>query len=377
MKIPRSYIQAYSGALNGVSEQARKSLADALGQVDYSRPVAEVREEVVEIMQRACGASSTMAARLAAEFYDGLRARFGIEDGYQADPDPAYNRDATDGAVRAFAQELVDGDPERFKALCDERIDYEIRRTANESMERNAKRDPRKPKWARVPTGAETCEFCIMLASRGFAYHSEDTASHAHAHCDCRIVPSWDKKGVEGYDPDAYYDLWKRPEKYQSSRNMRKMANSQRRSPFRILNSEEQEHIEAEAKRVGIPRGVLSYNTGFSTSFDEITEKINVRGDVFPDKYSSKNRDTMSEAAVLAHEYYGHMRYSGTSLEPGDWRDEFRASYRAALDAPGLTEKERSDLMIDAYQRAAEAGVTLKYSNDYRRIVYGYEPDSE
>lgn len=54
-----------------------------------------------------------------------------------------------------------------------------------------------------------------MLASRGFAYHSEETASHAHANCDCRLVPSWDKKGtsVEGYDPEYYYRIWQRIEK--------------------------------------------------------------------------------------------------------------------------------------------------------------------
>ena len=57
--------------------------------------------------------------------------------------------------------------------------------------------------------GSETCSFCIMLASRGFVYHSESTASHAHANCDCRITPSWDKSPTaQGYDPDAYYDEW-------------------------------------------------------------------------------------------------------------------------------------------------------------------------
>ena len=80
----------------------------------------------------------------------------------------------------------------------------------------------------------------------------------------------------------------------------------------------------------------------------------------------------MTEAAVLAHEYYGHMMHSQTSFKPGDWRDEFRASYCAAVNSPNLTDEERASLMIDAYERASEAGFDVRHSRDYNRIVYGY-----
>ena len=211
MKIPRSYLENYSRALNVVSDRARTQLVDALERIDYTADVASIREAVIAIMQPACGASSTMAARIAADFYDGLRARFGIADGFMAEVDSLREPDATDGAIRAFAQALVDGKPhEQFIGKCVDRIDYETRRAANECMAYNARRDPKKPRWARIPTGAETCKFCIMLASRGFVYHSEETASHAHAHCDCRVVPSWDKSPTaQGYDPDAYYKQWR------------------------------------------------------------------------------------------------------------------------------------------------------------------------
>lgn len=211
MQIPRSYVENYSKALNVVSDKARTALVDALSQIDYSADVATIREAVIAIMQPACGASSTMAARLAADFYDGLRARFGIADGFMAEVDAQRVPEATEGAVRAFVDKLDDSIPNvsAFQQLCVDRIDYETRRAANECIAYNAKHDPKKPRWARIPTGAETCQFCIMLASRGFVYHSEETASHAHAHCDCRITPSWDKSPkAQGYDPDAYYDEW-------------------------------------------------------------------------------------------------------------------------------------------------------------------------
>lgn len=216
MRIPRSYIENYSKALNVVSERARAQLVDALSRIDYGADVADIRNAVIAIMQPACGASSTMAARLAAEFYDGLRACFGIDDGFEAEVDSRRVPEATEGAVRAFAQDLVDGKPvEQFIGKCAVRIDYETRRAANECVAYNAGNDPARPRWARVPAGAETCEFCIMLASRGFVYHKEETASHAHANCDCRVIPSWDKSPTaQGYDPALYYEMWKHPEKY-------------------------------------------------------------------------------------------------------------------------------------------------------------------
>lgn len=221
MQIPRKYIENYSNTLNVVSEQARRKLADALSQIDYTQDVATIRNAVIAVMQPACGASTQVAARLAADFYDGLRERFGVMDDFEAEPQSLRIPDATDGAVRAFAQDLVEGKPlGDFVGKCVDRIDYETRRAANECVAYNAKKDPKKPRWARVPAGAETCEWCIMLASRGFVYHSEETASHAHAHCDCRIVPSWDKDNpaVQGYDPKLYYDMWKHPEKYKEQR---------------------------------------------------------------------------------------------------------------------------------------------------------------
>ena len=211
MQIPRSYIDNYSKALNQISYRARDSLSNALMQLDYDMPITDIRNAVIAVMETACGASTELSARLAAEFYDGMRAYSGIVDEYKAIPDSKRIPEATSGAVRAFVQDLVDGKPvEKFVHLCVDRIDYETRKAANECVAANARRDPKKPRWARIPTGAETCQFCIMLASRGFVYHSDETASHAHANCDCRIVPSWDKSTtVQGYDPDKYYDQWR------------------------------------------------------------------------------------------------------------------------------------------------------------------------
>jgi hypothetical protein len=81
------------------------------------------------------------------------------------------------------------------------------------TMQRNLRTDPTRPRWARVPRGAVTCAFCLMLASRGFAYLSDESAglhNSFHTHCDCDIVPSWGKQTLAGYDQNLYANMWRR-----------------------------------------------------------------------------------------------------------------------------------------------------------------------
>ena len=75
---------------------------------------------------------------------------------------------------------------------------------------------------------------------------------------------------------------------------------------------------------------------------------------------------------MLAHEYYGHAAYRNTKLPIGAWNGEFRASYRAAIKTPGLTDLDRYHLMQDAILRAREAGVPIKPNRHMTEILYGF-----
>lgn len=65
--------------------------------------------------------------------------------------------------------------------------------------------------WARVPTGATTCAFCLMLASKGASYRTERAAggrgNSYHGHCDCQQVLVVDEY-PPGYDPDELLEQW-------------------------------------------------------------------------------------------------------------------------------------------------------------------------
>ena len=79
-----------------------------------------------------------------------------------------------------------------------------------------AKKRKSRVRFARVPSGVDTCKFCAMLASRGAVYSSEETAGkEIHENCHCTCVPSWGGSDIEGYDPEEYYDRWKHPEIYE------------------------------------------------------------------------------------------------------------------------------------------------------------------
>ena len=222
--------------MNALADDAKDKLAKALSKVDDTVTF----DALAEIMEAILGPYTESAAAVAATFYDGLREWFGISDGFYAVSEGMRDPYITNGTVNKVMQgkSAVSLSEDMQNALSDQ-IDYEVRRTANLTIERNCKRDPLKPKWARVPqvtmttyapwskergvthdkflamTG--TCMFCTMLASRGFTYQSAETAGHSHPDCNCRIVPSWDKKNpaVDGYDPDKYYDMWKHHEKYE------------------------------------------------------------------------------------------------------------------------------------------------------------------
>ena len=140
-----------------------------------------------------------------------------------------------------------------------------------------------------------------------------------------------------------------------------------------ILDDTEIAKLIEEAKSIEIPVEKLVFNAGPQTGFRDRTALIYVRGDVLPDPNGVTMRDKMTSRAVLAHEYYGHYKSHPSEYEPGDWRDEFRASYNAAVNTPNLTNEERAQLMLDAYDRAKESGAFTGYDETARRILYGNE----
>lgn len=222
MEVPRSVIDGYDETVRSAVAAIQAELKNSLSLIDYSAPVGQIRTEVVSLMNAYCQAASDVGARVSSEFYNGLRQMVLGKDttlSLQSGRSP----EATERAVRAFVQKLVDEGEDgiaEFEDLLLERVEYETKRAVAYNTIENARRDPDRPRFARVPQGEKTCDFCLMLASRGPVYLTAESAgayTKFHAHCDCKVVPFWDtvkdgfsrRRGrgmsIEGYDPDALY----------------------------------------------------------------------------------------------------------------------------------------------------------------------------
>jgi len=155
--------------------------------------------------------------------------------------------------------------------------------------------------------------------------------------------------------------------------NIREMAHGLRRSPFYVLTDEEIQALKGDIKAIQADESVFMFNDRRvrGTSYIPALDIVAVKGNVFPDENSDHPRDLLSPRAVLAHEYYGHRPYRDTKMRIGDWRDEFRASYMAAKNSPGLTNDDRRLLILDSVARAKEAGVSINYNNYMRGVIYG------
>lgn len=211
--IPRAAVDFLTEEINGISADAQARVLEVLQSIQWTPDnIAECRDLVLQILSTIMPTYTTMAAQASADFYDAARELV-VGEKMGAKAISGYDEAKTAGAVRAFVRFVVDGRVDTFNDQVLQRIDYEMKRSAGESMFANGRRDKRRPKYARVPTGSETCDFCLMLASRGFVYSSEATGGavkldHYHSGCNCRVVCQWDDGGVEDYDTDAIYDRW-------------------------------------------------------------------------------------------------------------------------------------------------------------------------
>lgn len=186
--IPRAAVDFLTDEINGISADAQARVLKILQGIRWTpENVAECRDLVLQALASVMPTYTGMAAQASADFYDAAR-ELALGERLGAVSISGYDPRKTEGAVRGFVRFVLDGRVETFNEQVLQRIDYEMKRSAGESMFANGRRDPRKPKYARVPTGDETCDFCLMLASRGFVYTSEATAGaikldHYHAGC--------------------------------------------------------------------------------------------------------------------------------------------------------------------------------------------------
>lgn len=207
--LPRSMLDRYNELLKGSVSTLQGVTAGQLAASDGT--VASYRA----IVKNALRAGNAEAAELDRAFYNAVRK---TEVGSEARLElstataPGWTDAEIDAALDAIWYENGEYDPqtgsyartERFSDELGRYISRMVNAASKGHMESYGKQDRRKPRYARVPSGSETCAWCISIAGLGFQFKTRESASHSHAGCDCVIVPSWGGFGVAGYDPSAY-----------------------------------------------------------------------------------------------------------------------------------------------------------------------------
>lgn len=212
MRISTSELDRYRNALRALARQAATRVEAELEAVGYTT-VAEAREVAIAAISDAVGAEGYAAQALAAKLFDEVCAAEGIDARSGELFEGLIDYDMLEDKVHWHARRLIEDDRSGFAASCSGLASFYTKRCAYENMQRNC--NANDVRYARVPSGSETCPWCMMLASRGFVYHSKLTASHGmHQNCDCIIVPgrggdnARDATQIEGYDPNKWYERW-------------------------------------------------------------------------------------------------------------------------------------------------------------------------
>lgn len=188
---------------------AQNELRGFFSTVDLTRPEL-VRDALIEIVPLLTREYGELVATVAAEWFEQVHpGAFLAQTAAETFPSAGVVEN-----VRYHAGALFTDDPYAAVNGISGALQRFILYSGRATVARNVQLDPSKPRFGRVPTGAKTCAWCGMLASRGFVYLSEQTAGIVaedyHDDCNCAIVPSFDADDahIEGYDPDRLYDQY-------------------------------------------------------------------------------------------------------------------------------------------------------------------------
>lgn len=208
----RADVSRLTAAQRELVRMAQNDLAGFFAAVDLTRPEM-VRDALVEIVPLLAREYGELAATVAAEWYESVHpGAFLAQTASSTFPEVGVTE-----SVRFHAGKLFTDDPYAALAGISGAMQRFVFYSGRETVARNVRRDPLRPRFARVTSGAKTCAFCSLMASRGFVYMSRATAGlndDYHDDCDCMIVPEHDAEQhhIEGYDPDRLFGM------YQSAR---------------------------------------------------------------------------------------------------------------------------------------------------------------
>lgn len=211
--VERESIERYRSASSELSRLVVAELAAYFAALDLSKPEA-TRDALLEYMPLLVAEYGQSAAALALDWYEELRFESGATDVFRLEmPTPSVSPERVEAKVRFLAAQLWTPEPAAILGSLSIATDKYVKQHGRDAVAWNAELEGAR--YARIPTGAKTCTFCLIQASRDAVYVSERSAgareegNEFHGFCDCEIVRiASDDDYPPGYLPDDYYDMY-------------------------------------------------------------------------------------------------------------------------------------------------------------------------
>ncbi|UKA59168.1 VG15 protein [Arthrobacter sp. FW306-2-2C-D06B] len=208
--------EQFRAANAGLSKLVRDELEGFFGTLNLAKPEA-VRNALLEFVPLLVSEYGSVAETLALDYYDELRAASGATGVFRAiagaDGIPGS---AVEAKIRYLAKQLWTPDPASMLGGLLTATDKYVKQPGRDAISYNAKREGAR--WARVPTGAKTCSWCLVLASRDAVYLSKQSAGDRrgtgkgdafHGDCNCAVVRIGKASDYPpGYLPDDYLAMY-------------------------------------------------------------------------------------------------------------------------------------------------------------------------
>lgn len=210
-QISAEYVRAFADQLEALNKSAGKVIfTEEKRRLLTQRLIdgeADAFNEVEALMRQICGTYTRLSSALTCHFYDGIRQGANVPGEFKAQQYEQYDREALRETSRACAAEVAQGKntvplPELLSGVASR----EIRVASENTVRKNTRYDPSKPKYCIVPN-AGACAFCQMRASLGYRY-DDNSKVESHNHCTCVATPVFHGQKVQGYDPKIYLDRY-------------------------------------------------------------------------------------------------------------------------------------------------------------------------
>lgn len=208
--LTRNDYDAYLKALSDTAKAAKEDLRTIWHGLDLS-DASSVQSELKDSLYGYVQNRGDEAAELAASFYEA--ARGDIRPAYWAVPADYLDSDMLNKAINESTSILRrTGDASAAAAHLEQYIDGAVTGMARETVALNVDSDKIASSCASIPSLGCKCKWCLMHASRGFAFASKGNARDRtgvwHDNCQCQMVPGFGKNPrLEWFNPERYGKL--------------------------------------------------------------------------------------------------------------------------------------------------------------------------